>query len=108
MTQDEINAFVDSNVTCTDDDVKIVDSCTVSKHDFQGVLQRTFDVYPDSVVLKNRKWWHIKLEWSTHNFLFSIGMWRSHTKDVDINYPMKWYEKLAYLLVGPICWLLIK
>ena len=39
MTQDEINAFVDSNVTCTDDDVKIVASGSQNLQDPQIYFQ---------------------------------------------------------------------
>lgn len=38
-------------------------------------------------------------EWVAHNNLYILHLFRNHTKDVDLNYPQKWYEQ-------PIWWLL--
>ena len=108
MTKDEITAFVKSNVTVTNDDVKIVDSCFISKKDFKPILTEIDVQHPDSVVLKNRKWWHIQLEWATHNGLYMWGIEKDRTKDVDINYPLSCKEKIGYTLIGAFFWLIIK
>ena len=107
MTQREIEQFVDQNVTYSQGNIKIIDSCFVYKKDFTPVLKRIQKVYPDSDVLKNRCWWHIRMEWATHNCLHMFGMFKSHTKDVDINYPLPLWEKIVYAVFGPVCWLII-
>jgi uncharacterized protein YchJ len=39
-------------------------------------------------------------EWVTHNRLYRLGIKRNRTKDVDINYPLKWYMELLYRIFG--------
>ena len=38
-------------------------------------------------------------EWEAHNWLYRHGMFKSHTKDVDLNDDEKWYRLLAYNLI---------
>ena len=108
MTQEEIVAFVESNVVYSDNDIKIMDGYTVSKKDYDAILKCIYDSHPDSPVLTNRCWGNIKCEWATHSFLYKRGLWVSHTKDVDINYPLSVFEKIAYAIFGTICKWLIK
>lgn len=39
-------------------------------------------------------------EWAAHKLLYSLGMWKSHTESVDLNYPQKWYVKVGYFIIG--------
>lgn len=94
--------------TVTDSNIHIVDSCDYCKSAFEGALELIRDLYPDNQVLKRRKWWHIKLEWATHNAIHSLGLWKDRTKDVDINYPLKWYAAVAYAVCGALVWIFIK
>ena len=40
-------------------------------------------------------------EWITHNNLYRLGLHKDGVKDVDLNYPQKWYIKILYA-VGSI------
>ena len=40
-------------------------------------------------------------EWVTHNNLYRLGLYKDRVKDVDLNYPQKWYIKILYA-VGSI------
>jgi hypothetical protein len=107
MTPQQIELFVNNKVTCNEGNIKIVDSCFVQKRDFTPVLKQIKVKYPNSDVLTNRCWWHMRMEWATHNCLYMLGLWESHTKDVDINYPLPLWEKVVYAVLGPLCWLVI-
>ncbi len=93
--------------TITQGNLHIIDSYQVSKKAFRRQLASIKALHPDSDVWK-RSWCSLELEWATHNGLYAIGIARSHTKDVDLNYPQKWYEKVLYPIVGSVCWIFIK
>lgn len=39
-------------------------------------------------------------EWKGHNNLYKLHLFRSHTKDVDLEEPNKWYLELIWWLIG--------
>jgi len=39
-------------------------------------------------------------EWKAHNRLYRLGLFRSHTKDCDLNEEEKWWRLLAYSILG--------
>lgn len=39
-------------------------------------------------------------EWKAHNNLYKLGLFKSHTKHVDLEEPIKWYYELIYWLIG--------
>ena len=41
-------------------------------------------------------------EWRVHNLLYDLHYKRERTADVDLDYPQKWYIKLAYTLLSPL------
>lgn len=41
-------------------------------------------------------------EWKGHNRLYKLGLFRSHTKDVDLNEKQKPYEEIVWLILGGI------
>lgn len=43
-------------------------------------------------------------EWCTHNLLYKLGLWKSHTKDVDLNSDKKLWEKILYPVVSLLYW----
>lgn len=85
--------------------VHIENSCNVKKKYFESTLTWIQEKHPDLGVWK-RSIKSLKREWATHNFLYSIGLWKNRTKDVDLNYPNKW--SWLYNIVGSIVILFIK
>jgi len=53
-------------------------------------------------VVKHRCDRSLLREWAAHKLLYCLHLWRSHTQSVDLNYPQKWYVRVAYLIVGSI------
>lgn len=43
-------------------------------------------------------------EWRSHNLLYSLGIYRDHTESVDLEYPQKWYYKIAYFVLAGLYW----
>lgn len=39
-------------------------------------------------------------EWKGHNNLYNLGLFRSHTKDVDLNENNSIIEELIWLIIG--------
>ena len=82
--------------------VHIEDSYTVNKRsvmrDVIKDLKNTFSV----PVLINRSTCSMVFEWVGHNNLYKLHIARSHTKDVDLEYPQKWYMSLVWFLLGLI------
>ena len=85
----------------------IFDSYKVSKKCFHSTLKQIRCLHPKSEIW-NRKEWLMQLEWATHNFLYNLHILRSHTADVDLNYPQCFLAKIGYTIFGAIAWLFIK
>lgn len=100
--------FENINYVLTDNDLKVIDSYKVSKKEFKPFINYVKEENPDVSLFKHRKVWHMCLEWATHNFLYKLGIKPESTKDVDLNYPLPWYEKIGYFVIGCISWLFIK
>ena len=91
------------NYTATSNNIKIIDSWQVSKKKFQIELNGIKAEQPECEVWK-RSDCSLCHEWAIHNALYCLGIARSHTKDVDLNYPQKWYVTFAYNFFGAIVW----
>ena len=97
-----------NNYVVTQYNVHINDSYKYLKAEFEPVLRYLRVNFPDCEVFWHRSIKSMKREWACHNLLYNIHIERSHTKDVDINWPQKWYVTLAYDIFGAIAILFIK
>lgn len=91
--------------------ITVYDSYKVSKKEFVPFLDSLRSEYEDNLVLLYRDNKSLTNEWACHNFLYNIdifGLFRSHTKDVDMQYPLAWWEKIVYPCFGWFCKLFIK
>lgn len=80
--------------------VHIVDSYKIrSRHDMYKILNQIKEQYPNCEVFK-RSIYHLSSEWKVHNRLYRLGLFKSHTKDVDLEFPQKWYIKILYYILG--------
>ena len=95
MTNQEITDLI-KTVKVYEHDVQIPDSYKVSKKDFKTILRRLRKEYPENPVLNERGLYGMAWEWATHNFLYKLGIKRSSTKDVDLDYPRNIFVCLTY------------
>ena len=93
--------------TITKNNLHLVDSYAVGKRYFSRELARIKGIHPNSDVWL-RSYRSMEREWATHNALYALHLFRSRTKDVDLNYPQRWYMKVAYAVVGTIVYPFIK
>lgn len=94
----------------TDTCVTIFDSYKVSKKDFEVCLDDLRSRY-DVTVFRKRNNKSMTDEWACHNFIYNIdifNLFRSRTKNVDMQYPLTWWEKIVYPCVGWFCKIFIK
>lgn len=81
----------------SDDNTRIYDSYRFkSSVDMKAILHElglhggyysAINTLPDKDMLR---------EWRAHNFLYVLHLFRSHTKDVDLNTGNSWYIKALY------------
>lgn len=92
----------------TTNNIHIIDSYKISKKDFDKVL-KTIEVKEkgNTIVFDNRSFKSLKREWAVHNLAYSLNISRPRSKDVDLNYPQKWYVSFLYSVIGTISLFLI-
>lgn len=89
------------------DNIHITDSYKISKKDFKKFLSNYKNEHPDCEVFK-RGMFILIMEWSTHNFLYRLGLWKERTNNVDLDYPHKWYVEILYFITGIFSYIFIK
>ena len=89
----------------TGDSLQICDSYLYSKHDMLTSLNLIKDRYPHSDIWQ-RSMRSLRAEWIVHNACYRLHILRSHTADVDLNYPnrIEW----IYRLLAPLASIIIK
>ena len=94
--------------TVSKNNIHIENSYLISKKEFDNELKKIEDLYVGKTdVFKYRTYKSLKKEWAVHNLCYNLHLFRSHTKDVDLNYPQIWYEPFLYNIFGGISLLLI-
>lgn len=87
-------------ITVTTNVIRIEDGYkTTSKKLMRTILNNVHLDHPECLVF-NRKMGSLVREWTAHNRLYKLGLYKSHTKDVDLEYPIKWYYELAWFILG--------
>ena len=86
-------------VFVSDNNIRIENGYLVKGRAFGFVLNRIREDEPNEVTA-NRSNYSLSCEWAVHNALYKLGLFRSHTKDVDLNYPcrLEWF----YIVLGSI------
>ncbi len=92
----------DIDILIAKDNIHIDNSYRVRKRkDMKLILHYLRDNYT-SWVLDYRSDNSLVHEWVGHNNLYVLGLFRSHTKDVDLEYPEEWYYKVIWWLLSRI------
>ena len=56
----------------------------------------------------NRSIDSLKREWAAHNAFHAMGIFRSRTGHMDLNWPQPWFVRLGYAILGRVVWPFIK
>lgn len=91
------------NYKVTKDNITIYNSYLIkSKADMSFVLSVIKYNYPQSDYIVNQLDKDTMInEWRGHNLLYNLHLFRSHTKDVDIN-KNPWYLKVGYWILSKL------
>lgn len=84
------------NNTCIYDSYKVkdIDSMQDLLYAVRG------EVSDKKAAIYKRGIWSMIHEWRAHNLLYSLGIKRDRTKDVDLNVNQPWYIKVAYSVLS--------
>ena len=91
----------------TSDNIHLTSSFEVGKADFERELLSMRESHPESLVW-NRSIKSLAREWAAHNAFHALGIFRTNTADVDLNWPQNWLTRLGYYVVGVVVWPFIK
>ena len=94
-------------VTITESNIHIQDSHLIYKKDMADFLKIAKKRYSDCKVWE-RKERGLRAEWRTHNMLYRFGIAQDRTRDVDLQVPQEWWEKVGYAVGGFVARVFIK
>lgn len=57
----------------------------------------------DAPKVLNRTMHSLENEWLVHNLFYKLHLFRSRTKDVDLNSDVNFVAKFLYFIIGNIC-----
>ena len=95
------------NLTYSGFSIVVSDNCitvrnsykTASRRLVKQVLQYVATQAPNNVT-RNRSMFSLCNEWIAHTHLYRLGIARSHTRDVDIEYPQSALHAIAWTIIG--------
>ena len=89
------------NAIVTPTNTHIADSCLVtSKEDMRAYLQELRDTSSPEMAVNQRDMESQIREWRSHNLFYRIHVFRSRTKDVDLELEQVWYRELFCYVVS--------
>ena len=89
-------------ITLDDKNIHIENSYRIYKlNDIEDILFYLYTNYKCKV-LDNRTVKNLTKEWIGHNNLYKLGLFKSHTSDVDLDYPQKTLHRIIWFLLSII------
>lgn len=90
-------------VHASENNTTIFTSYTVrNKIDMEAVLCKIRKRTPFKYAINKRSISGMIREWRVHNLLYSIGLFRNRTRNVDLNTGDPWYIKTLYFILSPL------
>ena len=84
----------------------ILDSYKVRKRDFKRELADIREREGELPIFM-RSGFSLRMEWTVHNFLHSLGIAKDRTKDVDFDLPPDKPE-WVYKIIGGVVWVFVR
>lgn len=87
--------------------ISVSDSCITVRNSFtttdrtliRSILEYVAIQAPNKVT-QNRSMFSLCNEWIAHSILYKLGIARSHTRDVDLEYPQSVLHSIAWTIIG--------
>ena len=94
--------YKDLIITLNKDNTHIEDSYTITKkEDMKEILEFLRDGTPEDYVIHIRSLKSQIREWRAHNLLYKLGLFKSRTKDVDLDINAdKLFYKVGYFILS--------
>ena len=92
------------NITITNNNIHITDSHKVkARESMKNILNILREYLNDSNITMKTPFDYrsnnsLIREWITYNNLYRLGLHQDRVKDIDLNYPQKWYVKILYTI----------
>ena len=91
----------DHNCYCTEDYIRIEDSYNIKTQDITSFLSDLMSqVAIDGRLSYERSFESWETEWIAHNRLYKLGLFRKHTKDVDLYEDESEFRLALYSIIG--------
>ena len=84
----------------SDDEIIIFDSYRVRRIKDMIHIIKILRVLVESKPVNSRSMFSVICEWRAHNLLYTLGIKRNHTKDVNLELHTKWYMNIIFAIVG--------
>ena len=97
----------DLKYSVSPNNIHLESSFQVPKAAFERTLRAIREQHPDCLVW-NRSIGSLVREWATHNAFHALGIYRSRTAHMDLNWPQGWIFRFGYAVIGTIVWPFIK
>ena len=79
--------------------IKIIDSYTITdRSKMKEIIYAIQHAHPE--IKFDRTYNLLVSEWVAHNRMYKWGIRRDKTKDVDLEFEEKWYNKLIFKIIG--------
>ena len=90
-----------TNATLASDSTHIEDSYLLkSKDEIRAYLMKLRDIGSEEMAVNQRDLESQVREWRSHNFFYRMHVFRSRTKDVDLELKQTWYRELFCRVVS--------
>lgn len=84
-----------------EDETVIINSYKLTNYEIKNV------VVPEIIYYRLKKYLPVtrtnrsyEREIKAHNRLYKLGLYKDHTKDCNLEEPIKWYRELIYFIIG--------
>lgn len=92
--------YKEYSILVTDSCITVVDSYTTTDRPLiRSILECVKSQAPNNVT-KNRSMFSLCNEWIAHSRLYKLGIARSNTRDVDLEYPQSVLHTIAWTILG--------
>ena len=89
------------NAITTPENTRIIDSCTMTgKAEKREYLEMVRRQSPEEMAVNKRDLESQVREWRSHNLFYKLHIFRSRTKDVDLELQQPWWRELFCRVVS--------
>lgn len=102
-----MNIRKSQNTMSLSGNVHILHSCDASYAEIKRTVCSEEFRLEHPGLFANRSSKSIVREWVVHNAMYRLGLFRSRTESVDLNWPLPWWESIIYWIAYPIARLIV-